>query len=213
MRAGAPPHDLHANLAHLQVAHDVPPPQAAERDPHEPTAVGIATDRACRDVGANANEQVAADPAAAVQRVDEKRRHAIEAIGQQQDPRRQVGEQPLAQGPLRFAGVPDAGGERIVPPHFEQDGGGELGKRGASAARAALHEGGQHLRRVRQTELRAVEGDEPPVAPKRVRMPPPVRAGAEHAAQQLDKQLPGQAVPAFGPGTVGQRRTGARNAD
>ena len=135
-----------------------------------------------------------------------KRHDAIQTIAQQQRALRQLREQPLGQRPFRFALAADRRGQRIVQPDLQEDGGRDLGEGRTAPARPGLLEGRGDLRRVDQTELRAVETDQTPAPPKRLAVPAPRRAGPQRAAHQLGKDLPRQPQPPIRPRTVGQRR-------
>ena len=195
----------HANFAHLEPfdnpGRTVP---RAQRELDEARAVGQPFDHPGLGRSGGAQQEVTADARARGPRVDDKGRHPIQAIAQQQGPRGQLGQQPLRQRPFRFAVAADRGGQRIVQPEFEQDRRRELGERRPTAPRPRFLGRRRDLRRIGQAELRAIEGDQPPAAPERVALPPR-RSGPQDPAHQLGKDLPGQAGAAIGPRTVGQR--------
>lgn len=176
----------------------------AERDRDEARAVGepLAHPRSGRSRGAQ--QEMTARPRAGGPRVDHKGRHPIQPVAEQQRPLRQLGQQPLRQGPFRFAVAANRRGQRIVQPDLQQHGRPQLGERGPAAARPRFLPPRRDLRRVGQAELSAIEGDQPPAAPKRLALPPG-RPGPQHPTHQLRKDLPRQAGPTVGPRTVGQR--------
>ena len=92
----------------------------------------------------------------------------------------------------------------VVQAHFQQDGGRQFGERRAPAARPRLRDRGRDLGRVGQAELRAIERDQAPPAPKCVALP--ARGlRPQHAPHQLGKDLPRHTGAPIGPRTVGQR--------
>ena len=92
-----------------------------------------------------------------------------------------------------------------MQPQFQQDGGGDLGEGRPAAPGPGFREGGRDLGSIDQTELRAVEGHQPPAAPERLAVRPPRRSRPQRPSQQVGKDLPRQAQAPIRPGTVGQR--------
>ena len=146
-----------------------------------------------------------ADPSACRPRLDGKGGHPIQAIAQHQGPLGQLRQQPLRQRPFGFALATDRGGQGIVQAQFQQHRRRDLRKRRAAATRLRFDERGRDLRRVDQTELRAVEGDQPPPSPERLAMVPDGRAGSQCPPHQVRKDLPRQAESPIRPRTVGER--------
>src|SRR6266850_2435432 len=167
MRALAVSAHAYANLADLEPLDDA---VRIARGPHgeadEPTAVGESLDQAGLDRPRGPQQEMAAHTPARGVRHPRKGDDAIQTIAQQQGPLRQLRQQPLGQRPLRFALAADRRGQRIVQPDFQQDRGRDLGERRAATARVGFLECRRDLRRVDQTELGAVEGDEAPSPPE-----------------------------------------------
>ncbi len=138
-----------------------------------------------------------ADPLTRGRGVDEERRHAREAIAQQQDALGQVRQPASGPCPRRSTVASDAGGPRRVPPECEQHPDGDRGARGAATARPRVRGGRGDRRRVGQAVWRAVERGEAPAAPARLARPagasPP---GAAPAA--ADRPRPPTAIGSAG---------------
>ena len=206
VRAVARPPDPHANLADFDPFDDAAASvRGTDRETHQPCPVGEPPNAPRFDRPRRAQQEVTADAPARLLRHPGKGDHAIEPIAQQQGVLRQLRQQPLRQGPLGFALAADGGGQRVVQPHFQQDRGGHLREGRPAATGHRLRERVGDLGRVDQTELRAVEGDHPPAAPKGVAMLARGGAWPQCAPHQLGKDLPRQAEPSIGPRTVGQR--------
>ena len=87
---------------------------------------------------------------------------------------------------------------------FEQDAGGELGESRAAPAGFGLARGGLDLRRVGQTELRAIQGDQPPAAPERLGLGGGLGQRTQAQAQHLGEDFSRQAGPTFTERTLRQ---------
>ena len=92
----------------------------------------------------------------------------MQPVGQEQGARGQLRQQLQGQRPFGLAGPPDGGGQRIVPAQFEQHAGGDFGEGGPPPPAPGLAGGGFALGRVGQTELGAIQRDQPPTAPESV---------------------------------------------
>ena len=122
---------------------------------------------------------------------------AVQPVGQEQRLLGHPGQPLQGQRPLRLAAPPDGRRQRIMQAQFEQDAGGELGEGRAAAPGSGLARGGLELRRVGQTERRAIQGDQPPAAPERLGLGGGLGQRTQAQAQQLGEDFPRQAGPAF----------------
>jgi hypothetical protein len=91
-----------------------------------------------------------------------------QAVGQQQRLGGPLGQQLQRQGPFRLAAPADGRGQGMMQAQFEQHAGGDFGEGGPPAPAFGLARRGLALRRVGQTELRAVQRDPPPAPPERL---------------------------------------------
>lgn len=89
---------------------------------------------------------------------------------------------------------------------FQEHAGGELGKRGAPTPASGFLDRAVDLRRVGQTELGAIQCQQPPTAPERFGMATPAGQRSQSALQQFGKDLPWQPGTPIRPGTGGQGR-------
>ena len=128
----------------------------------------------------------------------------MQPVGQQQCLLGHLRQQLQRQRPLRLAAPPDGRRQGIVQAQFEQHARGDFGEGRAPAPGLGLAGGGFDLRRVGQTELRAVQGDQPPAAPERVGLGSSLGQRPQAQAQQLGKDFPRQAGAAFTEGTLRQ---------
>ena len=94
----------------------------------------------------------------------------------------------------------------MVQAQFEQDAGGDFGEGRAPTAGFGLARGGFDLWRVGQTELRAIQRDQPPAAPEGVGLGHRLGPRAQAQAQPLGEDLPRQAGAALAARTVGDGR-------
>lgn len=130
----------------------------------------------------------------------------MQAVGQQQHPLGQVRQQAARQFPFGLAAAPEGGSQRIMQTDFQEHARGEFGKRGAPTPASGFLDRAIDLRRVGQTELGAIQCQQPPAAPERCGMAPPAGQRSQRALQQFSKDRPGQPGTPIRPGTVGQGR-------